>query len=109
MFEWFASPLRLAYRDIGGSDPERMAAPRVAEYVQELFNNSPVKVEWTRCLMSANKNILVGCEASIDRQAAIMVVLLGGNQSQRNDLTLWKEKCTREILFFFSSFRPFMF
>lgn len=36
--------LRLAYRDIGGSDPERMAAPRVAEYVQELFKDSPVKV-----------------------------------------------------------------
>lgn len=36
---------RLAYRDIGGSDPERMAAPRAAEYVQELFSNSPVKVE----------------------------------------------------------------
>uniref|UniRef100_A0A8C3A3X3 Zgc:152830 n=1 Tax=Cyclopterus lumpus TaxID=8103 RepID=A0A8C3A3X3_CYCLU len=36
---------RLACRDIGGSDPERMAAPRVADYVQELFKNSPVKVE----------------------------------------------------------------
>lgn len=36
--------LSLVYRDIGGSDPERMAAPRVAEYVQELFKNSPVKV-----------------------------------------------------------------
>ncbi|XP_038133133.1 putative aminopeptidase W07G4.4 [Cyprinodon tularosa] len=36
---------RVAYRDIGGSDPERMAAPRVAEYVQEMFKNSPVQVE----------------------------------------------------------------
>lgn len=36
---------RLACRDIGGSDPERMAAPRVAEYVEELFRNSPVQVE----------------------------------------------------------------
>lgn len=36
---------RLACRDIGGSDPERMAAPRVAEYVQELFKDSPVQVE----------------------------------------------------------------
>ncbi|XP_074526451.1 putative aminopeptidase W07G4.4 [Halichoeres trimaculatus] len=36
---------RLAYRDIGGSDPERMAAPRVAEYVQELFRDTPVQVE----------------------------------------------------------------
>ena len=42
--------IRLACRDIGGSDPERMAAPRVAEYVQELFKDSPVQVarnvEW---------------------------------------------------------------
>ncbi|XP_061623612.1 putative aminopeptidase W07G4.4 [Phyllopteryx taeniolatus] len=36
---------RLACRDIGGSDPERMAAPRVAEYVVELFKNSPVQAE----------------------------------------------------------------
>ncbi|XP_034726970.1 putative aminopeptidase W07G4.4 [Etheostoma cragini] len=36
---------RLACRDIGGSDPERMAAPRVAEYVQELFKDTPVQVE----------------------------------------------------------------
>lgn len=35
---------RLACRDIGGSDPERMAAPRVAEYVTELFKDSPVQV-----------------------------------------------------------------
>lgn len=36
--------LRLACRDIGGSDPERMAAPRVADYVQDLFKDSPVQV-----------------------------------------------------------------
>ena len=30
--------------DIGGSDPERMAAPRVEEYIQELFAGSPVSV-----------------------------------------------------------------
>ena len=28
---------RAVSRDIGGSDPERMAAPRVEEYVRELF------------------------------------------------------------------------
>lgn len=33
-------------RDIGGADPERMAPPRVAEYVQNLFHKSSnVKVE----------------------------------------------------------------
>jgi leucyl aminopeptidase len=37
---------RAVGRDIGGGDPERMAPPRVAEYVQELFNKSSgVKVK----------------------------------------------------------------
>ncbi|CAF1225032.1 unnamed protein product [Rotaria magnacalcarata] len=37
---------RAVGRDIGGGDPERMAPPRVAEYVQELFNSSPhIKVQ----------------------------------------------------------------
>jgi len=37
---------RAVGRDIGGGDPERMAPPRVAEYVQELFNKSSgVKVQ----------------------------------------------------------------
>ncbi|XP_072027911.1 putative aminopeptidase W07G4.4 [Amphiura filiformis] len=34
---------RLVARDIGGSDPERMAAPKVAEYVYRLFKGTPVK------------------------------------------------------------------
>ena len=33
-------------QDIGGSDPERMAAPRVEEYIRELFEGSPVKVSY---------------------------------------------------------------
>jgi len=36
---------RLVCRDIGGSDPERMAAPRVEEYVKKTFKDSSVKVE----------------------------------------------------------------
>lgn len=36
---------RTVYRDIGGSDPERMAAPRVAEYVQHIFKDTCIKVE----------------------------------------------------------------
>lgn len=36
---------RAVGRDIGGGDPERMAPPRVAEYVQELFKSSSVKVK----------------------------------------------------------------
>jgi leucyl aminopeptidase len=35
---------RTVYRDIGGSDPERMAAPRVAEYVENTFKDTCVKV-----------------------------------------------------------------
>ncbi|OQV26212.1 putative aminopeptidase W07G4.4 [Hypsibius exemplaris] len=37
---------RIVARDIGGSDPERMAAPRVVEYVKETFSGSKnVKIE----------------------------------------------------------------
>jgi len=36
---------RITCRDIGGSDPERMAAPRVAEFVQSELKGSCVKVE----------------------------------------------------------------
>jgi leucyl aminopeptidase len=36
---------RVVGRDIGGSDPERMAPPRVAEYVEALFDKaSGIKV-----------------------------------------------------------------
>ena len=34
---------RIISRDIGGSDPERMAAPRVAQYVEQVF--AKVKVD----------------------------------------------------------------
>jgi len=36
---------RIVARDIGGSDPERMAAPRVEEYVRESFKNSCIQVK----------------------------------------------------------------
>ena len=36
---------RIVCRDIGGSDPERTAAPRVEEYVMNYFSGSSVKVE----------------------------------------------------------------
>lgn len=32
--------IRYVCLDIGGSDPERMAAPRVEEYIRELFGGS---------------------------------------------------------------------
>ncbi|XP_030593412.1 putative aminopeptidase W07G4.4 [Archocentrus centrarchus] len=58
---------RLAYRDIGGSDPERMAAPRVAEYIQELFKNSPVQVEVVSNLKTLEKEY--PCLAAVNRCA----------------------------------------
>nr|CAD7197728.1 unnamed protein product [Timema douglasi] len=36
---------RYVARDIGGGDPERMAPPRVEEYVKEIFAGSPIKIE----------------------------------------------------------------
>jgi len=36
---------RIVSRDIGGSDPERTAAPRVEEYVRQEFNGTGVKIE----------------------------------------------------------------
>ncbi|XP_076437665.1 putative aminopeptidase W07G4.4 [Babylonia areolata] len=36
---------RTVTRDIGGSDPERMAAPRVADYIRQTFKGTCVKVE----------------------------------------------------------------
>ena len=35
---------RVVTRDIGGSDPERMAAPRVVEYLQEVYKDTVIKV-----------------------------------------------------------------
>jgi leucyl aminopeptidase len=36
---------RYVARDIGGGDPERMAPPRVAEYIEDLFKDTAVSVE----------------------------------------------------------------
>ena len=36
---------RCVARDIGGSDPERMAAPNVEQYIQDLFENTDIKVD----------------------------------------------------------------
>ncbi|EDO37116.1 predicted protein [Nematostella vectensis] len=38
---------RLVCRDIGGSDPERMAAPKVEEYVRQVFEGSAIKINVT--------------------------------------------------------------
>lgn len=36
---------RSVARDVGGSDPERMAPPRVEEYVRKVFEGTKVKVD----------------------------------------------------------------
>ena len=36
---------RCVARDIGGSDPERMAPPNVEQYIQDLFKNTDIKVD----------------------------------------------------------------
>jgi len=36
---------RFVTRDIGGGDPERMAPPRVEEYVRKVFAGTPVTLE----------------------------------------------------------------
>jgi len=61
---------RLVYRDIGGSDPERMAAPRVAEYVQELFKDSPVQVEVLKDVRVLEKEY--PCLAAVNRCANVV-------------------------------------
>ena len=46
---WTNFVIRYVCQDIGGSDPERMAAPRVEEYIQELFSGSTsvsVSISW---------------------------------------------------------------
>jgi leucyl aminopeptidase len=36
---------RSVARDIGGSDPERMAPPNVEQYIHDVFGNTDIKVE----------------------------------------------------------------
>ncbi|XP_062398685.1 putative aminopeptidase W07G4.4 [Sardina pilchardus] len=58
---------RLVCRDIGGSDPERMAAPRAAEYVQGIFKDSPVEVTVVSDLNVLEKEY--PCLAAVNRCA----------------------------------------
>lgn len=57
-------------RDIGGGDPERMAAPRIEEYIRNLFdkNNSAIKME-----VISDENVLekeYPCFAAVNRAAS---------------------------------------
>jgi len=61
---------RIVARDIGGSDPERMAAPRVAEYVEEIFAGEKTKVKVKTIADRAEFERSYPCYAAVDRSAA---------------------------------------
>nr|XP_015197444.1 PREDICTED: putative aminopeptidase W07G4.4 [Lepisosteus oculatus] len=62
---------RVVCRDIGGSDPERMAAPRVAQYVQDLFKGTEVKVSVISHIGELQKEY--PCLAAVNRCANAVV------------------------------------
>ncbi|XP_005102298.1 putative aminopeptidase W07G4.4 [Aplysia californica] len=47
---------RAVARDIGGSDPERMAAPRVEEYLRQIFKDSCVEMDVISDVTTLNKD-----------------------------------------------------
>jgi len=57
-------------RDIGGSDPERMAPPRVAEYCTDLFKGTGIKVEVIQGHETLKKEY--PCLAAVDRAASVI-------------------------------------
>ncbi|TRY61008.1 hypothetical protein TCAL_04410 [Tigriopus californicus] len=59
---------RIVSRDIGGSDPERMAAPRVEEYVRQVFENTGIKVEVIQGQATFEKDY--PCFAAVNRCAS---------------------------------------
>ncbi|XP_028822391.1 putative aminopeptidase W07G4.4 [Denticeps clupeoides] len=76
------------------SDPERMAAPRVAEYVQELFKNTPVEVSVVSNLKALEKEY--PCLAAVNRcasgvprhQARVIKLQYCGDGAIKNTLML---------------------
>lgn len=45
ILDWFLYFSRSVARDIGGSDPERMAPPNVEKYIRNVFQNTDIKME----------------------------------------------------------------
>jgi len=58
---------RIVSRDIGGSDPERMAPPRVEEYIRKQFDGTDVKIEVVKGHENLKKEY--PCFAAVDRCA----------------------------------------
>jgi len=61
---------RIVARDIGGSDPERMAAPRVADYVADTFADQKTKVKVKIISDRAEFERNYPCYAAVDRSAS---------------------------------------
>lgn len=61
---------RLVARDIGGSDPERMAPPRVADYVQQVFKDTRVSVSVVSDVGYIEKNY--PCLGAVNRCAKVI-------------------------------------
>jgi leucyl aminopeptidase len=59
---------RVVSRDIGGSDPERMAAPRIEEYVRKTFEGTSIKVEVMKGQSTFEKEY--PCLAAVNRAAS---------------------------------------
>ena len=59
---------RIVSRDIGGSDPERMAAPRVEEYVRKTFEGTGIQIEVVKGQTTFEKEY--PCLAAVNRCAS---------------------------------------
>lgn len=90
---------RVVYRDIGGSDPERMAPPNVANYVKKLFssNESQVKVNVLSDLPEIEKKYPLfaavnRCASLVDRHQGRIVSLTytGSGKIERTLLLVGK-------------------
>lgn len=88
---------RAVGRDIGGSDPERMAPPRVAEYVQELFKSTDVKVKVVKDKKEFEKDFPLfaavnRAASSVDRHTGRLVFLEYTGEGEVNTTALFVGK-----------------
>ena len=58
---------RIVTRDIGGSDPERMSAPKIQAYVEEIFQSTEIKVSVVQGQAEFEKSY--PCFAAVNRAA----------------------------------------
>ncbi|CAF1040771.1 unnamed protein product [Rotaria sordida] len=85
---------RVVARDIGGTDPERMAPPRVAEYVENLFNkSSDVKINIIKDKNEFEKNYPLFAAVNraannIDRHQGQLIFLEYQGQGEINSTLL---------------------